>query len=220
MLLKTFGGFLFLRLILIEFPFFYFFAKFASTFAHFCEVTSGFGSVTTDSIKGILLLTIFHQRMQTHLPQNGHTWVTLSLTKPTSSISSLLGSIGGKRRKFWMKGKSCLPEGTIGSGKASSFTKSSCDSGSSMSLSSSIVKPNKLFNPIVFYSICEFENATPVGEDVGATVGEDVGDAVGEDARDAVSEDVGDAVGEDLGDTVGKDVGAHFDDAKELNSEW
>jgi len=85
--------------------------------------------------------------------------VVLSLLKPTSSVSSLLGSIGGKRRNFWIKGEKSLPQGTIGAGKASSFAIISCDSGSSMS-SSSIVKPKKLFNPILFNSI-QFINATP-----------------------------------------------------------
>ena len=61
-------------------------------------------------------------------------------------------SILQQRRYFWIKGESCLPEGTIGAGKPSSFAIISCDSGSSMS-PSSIVKPNKQFNPILFYSI-------------------------------------------------------------------
>lgn len=94
----------------------------------------------TLALRESFFLRFFRQRIQIHLLQNEHTWVTLSLIKPTSSVSSLLGSIGSKRRYFWIKGESCLPEGTIGAGKPSMSP-------------SSIVKPNKQFNPILFYSI-------------------------------------------------------------------
>ena len=100
---------------------------------------------------------------------------------PTSSVSSLLGSIGGKTRHFLMKGEICLPEGAIGSGKASRFAIVSYDSSFSMSSSSSIVKPNKMLNPILFYSIVDEDAEDAVGEDVGDEVGEDVADVVGED---------------------------------------